>query len=408
MRLLSRRQLRLLLPLGSALALSLTGDSTLYAVLANQTEVVGISLGAVGVMLGANRLIRIPGNLLAGSLYDRLSRRWLFLTGLALGIVSTASYSLVTGFWPLLATRLLWGCAWALINVGAYTMTFEWSTETDRGRMTGFLQVSYMLGLALSPILGGVLTDALGFRPAVRICALVSSLGLGAAVAALPEIRPQGSDTDPQPTQRLSLRTLYARLRHLDPRLLRISYVYLVLFFVSNGVLASTISLYLRQRWGAEFHIAGLVVGVSSLAGFLLALRSALGILGGPLAGTLSDRLGNRWPVAGGAVLVGVGGFVALVLGPGIWAVPTGVVLVSLCAGSLIAVVTAIVGDLTAGRRSGLSMGGMATAGDIGSATGPLFAYALAGALDLRWVYLACGLLLASCLVVLSTNRKTP
>lgn len=63
MALLTRRQVRLLLPLGTALALSLTGDSTLYAVLPNQTATVGTSLAAVGAMLGANRLIRIPGNL---------------------------------------------------------------------------------------------------------------------------------------------------------------------------------------------------------------------------------------------------------------------------------------------------------------------------------------------------------
>ena len=48
---LTRRQAQLLLPLGTALALSLTGDSTLYAALRNQTATVGISLAAVGAML---------------------------------------------------------------------------------------------------------------------------------------------------------------------------------------------------------------------------------------------------------------------------------------------------------------------------------------------------------------------
>ena len=61
MALLARRQARLLLPLGMAIALLLTGRSTLYAVLSNQTTVVRISLGAVGVVLGADRLIRIQG-----------------------------------------------------------------------------------------------------------------------------------------------------------------------------------------------------------------------------------------------------------------------------------------------------------------------------------------------------------
>ncbi len=402
MALLTRRQVRLLLPLGTALGLSLTGDSTLYAVLPNQTAMVGISLGAVGVMLGANRLIRIPGNLLAGMLNDRLGRRRLFLAGLCLGILSTLSYSLVRGFWPLLAARLLWGIAWALINVGGYTMVLDWSTDDDRGRLTGFYQVSYMVGLAISPILGGTLTDALGFQPAMRICAAVSAVGLGVAYAALPEIPPPAAESL---GRRPSLGALAGMLRRIDRRILRVGYIYLVVLFVGNGVLMSTISLYLGQRWGTSVSLGGVVIGVSSLAGVMLALRAPMGILGGPVAGILSDRLGNRWPVARVAILVGVVGFVALALVEGVWAAPAGVALVSMSAGALVAVLTAVVGDQAAGRRSGTAMGAVATAGDIGSAAGPLFAYALAPVLDLGWVYLFCALALVSCLLATVGGR---
>ena len=399
---LNRRQLRLLLPLGTALALSLTGDSTLYAVLPNQFAMVGISLGAVGVMLGANRLIRIPGNLLAGALNDRLGRRRLFLIGLSLGILSTLSYSFVHGFWLLLAARLLWGISWALINVGGYAMVLDWSTSTDRGRMTGFYQVSYMVGLAISPILGGALTDAMGFRTAVRICAAVSTVGLAVAFVALPEVRPPAatqSRTSKQHHPRRWLGATAEALRQTDRRLWLAGYIYLVVFFVGNGVLMSTISLYLGQRWGTTLTLGQVAVGVASLAGLMLALRALLGILGGPLAGIMSDQLGNRWPVIRVAILVGVSGFVVLTVVRGVWAIPVGVALVSLSMGALIAVVAAIVGDLTAGNKSGIAMGGMATAGDIGSAAGPLVAYALASVLDLRWVYLCCAVLLASCLL---------
>jgi MFS family permease len=389
--------------LGTALALALTGDSTLYAVLPNQFAVVGISLGAVGVMLGANRLIRIPGNLLAGVLNDSLGRRRLFLLGLSLGILSTLSYSFVRGFWLLLATRLLWGIAWALINVGGYTMVLDWSTSADRGRMTGFYQVAYMVGLSISPILGGALTDAMGFRTAVRICAAVSAMGLGVAYAALPEIPPPAAEPS---GRRPSPRALAGMLRQIDRRILLAGYIYLVVFFVSNGVLMSTIGLYLGQRWGTDISLGGVVIGVSSLAGVMLALRASLGILGGPVAGILSDRLGNRWPVVRIGILVGVTGFATLALARGLWAVPVGVALVSLSAGALIAVLAAVVGDQAAGKRSGTAIGGVATAGDIGSATGPLLAYALAPVLDLRQIYLLCAVALASGLLATIGQRR--
>jgi DHA1 family multidrug resistance protein-like MFS transporter len=395
----SRQQIRLLLPLGTAVALSLTGDSTLYAVLANQTEVLGISLASVGALLGVNRLIRIPGNPLAGVLHDRWGRRRLFLLGLLLGILSTFGYSLVRGFWPLFAARLLWGAAWALINVGGYTMILDRSTSADRGRMTGFYQVSYMLGLAISPILGGALTDALGFRPAVRICAAISGIGLVVALVALPETRPPSARSQVGGTRagpRWSVAELAGVLRRVDRRILLAGYIYLVTFFVSNGVLMSTISLYLGQRWGESIALNGVAIGVSSLAGMLLALRALLGIVAGPAAGILSDRLRDRWVIARGGILLGVSGFLLLSLLSSFWAVPSGVVLVSLSATGLIAVLVALVGDLAADDRPGITMGGLATAGDIGSAIGPLLAYALATILDLRQIYLLCALALAS------------
>ena len=101
-----RTPYRILMPLGFAVCFSLFGDLTLYTVLVTQLEEVGLSLAAVGVMLGVNRLIRIPGNPLTGALLDRWGRRRLFVLGMLVGVLSTASYGLVRGFWPFLVSCL--------------------------------------------------------------------------------------------------------------------------------------------------------------------------------------------------------------------------------------------------------------------------------------------------------------
>jgi len=404
----SRGQLRLLVPLGVAMGLSLTGDSTMYAVLANQVDVLGIGLGVVGMLLGANRMVRIPGNLVSGAFYDRAGRRPLFLIGLVLGILSTLSYGMVRGFWPLLVARLLWGIAWSLINVGGYTMILDCSSAADRGRMTGLYQVAFMLGLTISPILGGALTDSLGFRQAVRVCAAVSGVGFLVALIALPETRPVSETTSQLPGGGAKWqwpRGWFGALRRLDLRIAAASYTYLVVLFVNSGVLMSTISLYLEQRWGTTISVGGRAVGVASLGGILLALRSGLGIVAGPVAGIVSDRIGNRWPIVRGGLLLGSLGFVVLAVLTSIASVPIGVALISLSAGTLAATVTALVGDLAEGERQSLLMGGLATAGDVGSALGPVFAFALAVVLDLRWVYLVCAVALVSGLLVTLGNR---
>ena len=375
----------------------------MYAVLANQTELLGISLGVVGLLLGANRMIRIPGNLIAGGYYDRGRRRPLFLLGLALGILSTLGYSLVHGFWLLLVARVLWGISWSLINVGGYNMILDWSGPEDRGRMAGLYQVAFMLGLTISPILGGSLTDALGFQAAVRVCAAVSAFGLLVALLGLPETssRGQGGVRGLGAVwHRRRITQWLEAMQGVNRSLLATSYVYLVVLFVNSGILMSTISLYIEQRWGGTLSIGDRAIGVASLGGLLLAMRSALGIVGGPAAGALSDRIGDRWPVVRAGLVFTSLGFLVLVFLQSVGAIPIGVALVSVSAGGLVAALVALVGDLAEGQRQGLAVGGLATAGDIGSATGPPLAYGLAVVIGLRGVYLLCVFVLVSALLI--------
>ena len=55
----NRRLLKIFLPIGFGTAFSLWGDAALYAVLPTHTTEAGILLGAVGIILGVNRAIRL-------------------------------------------------------------------------------------------------------------------------------------------------------------------------------------------------------------------------------------------------------------------------------------------------------------------------------------------------------------
>jgi MFS family permease len=412
---LSRRQIRLLVPLGLAISLSLPGDQTLYAVLPTQAQAVGISLGVVGVLLGINRFIRIPGNPIAGLLNDRLGRRRLFLLGLLLGTLSTASYAFARGFPEWVAGRLLWGIAWSLLNVGGLTMVLDVTDEHDRGRVIGLYQLSYLIGLAFSPLLGGLLSDALGFRPALLVCAAISGAGLAITFFTLPETRPDQAAVG----SKQSLRDLVAALKRSGVRLihtraprrpsyvgraqtgqqLAVNYIYLMTFFAGNGVVMSTISLYLKQNFGAEVWIGGAAIGVATMGGILLALRSLVGMVAGPLSGHVSDRRADRWSVVRVGVFLGMVGFGVLILGQAMWTVPLGVILVALSSGALLTTLAALTGDMATSDQQGRAIGRLATAGDLGSAAGPLLAYSLLAVVELRWVYLLCSLGFASSLL---------
>jgi MFS family permease len=110
-----------------------------------------------------------------------------------------------------------------------------------------------------------------------------------------------------------------------------------------------------------------------------------------PLAGVLSDRL-SRWPIAGWGVLLAAVSMLLLA-----WQMPAailvGIALAALAGGGGQALVTALIGDAVGQEQRGRAIGLVHSAGDLGSATGPLVAYALLPWTGLRGVYL-CGAVL--------------
>jgi MFS family permease len=388
-----------LLPLGLAVCLSLFGDLSLFAALVTQLDAVGLTLGAAGIMLSVHRLIRIPGNPLVGLLLDRHGRRRPFVLGMVLATLSTVGYGLVRGFWPFLLSRLAWGIAWMLIHVGGLTMVLDVSTPSNRGRLTGVYNSWMLLGLALGPLVGGVLVDLLGFRSAMLTCASLTAIGLTIAVTTLPETTPiaSGKRQDRSP-QTLGLRRRLGNLWHQRiktylsaNRGLVIAFsLYLITQFAGEGVALSTISLLLQRRFGERVALGSLTLGVASAGGVLLALRSLLAGAVGPLSGHASDRRAGRWIVIRGSLVVGVLGFGLLFFATSLWAIVVGVALGAISAGAALATLAAYIGDVTPSDRQGTVMGVYAAAGDIGSTTGPLLAFALLSFANLQWVYLVC------------------
>ena len=386
--------------LGLAVCLSLFGDLSLYAVLVTQLDVVGLSLGAVGVMLGVNRLIRIPSNPLAGVLLDHWGRRRLFILGMLLGVVSTASYGLVRGFWPFLAGRLTWGIAWTLINVGGMAIVLDVSTRANRGRLSGLYNTWVQIGLAVGPLVGGLLVSSMGFRPAMLVCAGLTAAGFAIVLVALPEtaqlsgreIRLEAGSALSLPRQLTRAWQSSGALLAADRGLMTAAWLLLITQFASIGIVLSTVSLLLQQRFGESLDLGSLALGVGSASGILLGLRSALASVTGPLAGRLSDRHSGRRPVIAGALALGILGFGTLFVARSLEVIVLGVALGALSDGAALAALTAYMGDLTPPGRQGIAMGAFATAGDIGTTAGPFLAFALASTVDLRWIYLLCTL----------------
>lgn len=375
---------RVMLPVGLGTALSLIGDTSLYAVLPTHYHDAAVPLAALGILLSANRFIRLALNGPVGVLYDRLPRRLLFVPALFVGALSTAIYALTLGFWPLLVGRLLWGIAWVGIWVGGNTIILDISHAGNRGRWVGLYQTAFYLGSAGGAMLGGFLTDGLGYHRAMFVGAMLTLAGALAALFFLPETRGLQA---PQ--------TAHAHRPGLPVRANRRAELASVFGLLGvnrlalAGMLLPTLGLLLQTQFGQTAHLAGFAVGVATLTGLGLGANGLISMVAAPLFGSASDRLASRWRVAAGGLLPGIAGFgllaLALPAGP-LLAIP----LTAVAGGSNQSLSTALLGDMSAEHQRGQRLGVLFTFGDLASAVGPLLAYALIPLTGLTGVYLLC------------------
>jgi MFS family permease len=376
-------------------ALSLIGDSTLYAVLPTHTNQAGIALASVGIILSANRLIRLVFNSLAGSAYDRLPRRGLFVMALFIGSLSTALYS-VRGFWSIMTGRLLWGLAWSGIWVGGAAIILDISSDLDRGRLMGAYQTWFFLGAGFGALLGGILTDWLGYQIGMLVSAFLTAAGGLVALLFLPETRPL-------PTRAESQRPLSSSwdwLRH--PGLWVSVTVQAINRFAIAGVLVATTALLVEEY----LNIRVFIFGLGTMTGLLVAGRMLMSTLSAPLGGAFSDRLGNRWLVTlFSAILAALSMF--LISRSTTLALVSGLLGSAAASGVLQTLTTALVGEQVEHYQRGRAIGLLHTLGDLGSAIGPLTGYALLPWVGLNGLYLLCAGLFLVGAILIEVFRRT-
>lgn len=178
-----------------ALGLALPGDTVLYLLLPMFAPAFGVTLLEAGVLLAANRLVRIAGYGAMTRFYARKGERLTCTVAVVAAAVCALGYATLTGFAALLLLRLVWGLAFAALNLPTQALaTVEPAGAARRaGQSRAFTALGPMLGLPL----GGVC--AIWFGPKV-----VFFVFAAVALAALLVTRqlPKAPHTAPLATQR--------------------------------------------------------------------------------------------------------------------------------------------------------------------------------------------------------------
>ena len=177
-------------------------------------------------------------------------------------------------------------------------------------------------------------------------------------------------------------------------RLLAIHYTRFTNTFAISGLVTSTIGLLLKERIADSLNIFGVLVGVATLTGMVLATSWAVEVGLSTYFGSISDKFGRKsvlsicLPVIilGLAILIIKNVFVIVIVVPIVFAATTAAKIT----------LDASAGDLSSDLDKSEVMSRYATWTDFGAASGPIAGYALLSLLGIQWIYLFSAFLVAS------------
>ena len=397
----------LVVTVSGAVAFAIMGDSLLYAILPLAAGDLGLLPVHVGLLLSANRLIRLLSNTWLSALFARFGPYRTFVISAILGVLTTAGYGLGWGFVVLLLARIGWGISWSGLRQGTYQSIWA-GANTEAGRMMGLMWGIVRGGSAISAVLGGFLFDYYGYQTTVWTIAALSALaipiaaGLSWPASASPSSR-EGQSHQPsrspienremkKAARRGGLNILHSWTVALSDPLQRS--VLLVGFFklLLNSILIATASIFLADRFGTDSGGMMLGLRVGSLTGIVLGTRWFSDLFLGAAMGALADWVGRiRLTI----VLVFL---LCLGLGVTLWASGS-LAFFALLAVLIVSTGVNVVLDAYANQAAlvtpqpQLFVGAYATTSDLGSAVGPLFAFSLVTAMGFAPVYGVAALL---------------
>ncbi|TVQ22445.1 MAG: MFS transporter [Spirochaetaceae bacterium] len=378
---------------GAAVALSLFGDMAMYVILPAQHTELGLSALQVGILLSANRWVRLLTNRLAEVVVGRYGSSLPFALTLLVGSLIAVGYAFTTAFIGLLALRMVWGLCWSFIRHTGVMTTVRASGPRRVGRLMGIYTSFVQAGFVAGTFAAGLFYDRGGISMAFLMAAAMSLAALpaaairpsraGGSVARLPATQ----RTPPLPTRADIVLTIRG----------------FVVAFVGTGLVVSTLGYLLRVTFGTEVSIGTLTIGVTTLNGTLLAAQYLINGIGSPFLGAAIDRHGTK--VAQSAGLIASG---ATLLAIGLLANTAIVIplIVVFFASSVISRISIEAQAASAGPRA---YSDLATAMDFGAAAGPLLGWiGIEVARSDAVFWLGGGLYLVAALAGLaSTSRKT-
>jgi FSR family fosmidomycin resistance protein-like MFS transporter len=260
-------------------------NSLLSALLPFIRDAFALSYTDAGFAVTAYTIASGVTNAPLGVLADRIGARRVIVWGLVLIGISSVAIGLSSEYWQLLAFLMVMGIASGTYHAPASALIAE-MFPTRRGMAMGTHTTAGHLSFFAAPLLAGVLAAAGTWRTPYIAFAIAPV----ACAVLLWRVAPLGTRSTARHGWLATLGDIGAVTRRVGA-LVSLSIVFQVVISAAMAFL----SLYLVDARGISPGVAAALFGVPQLAG----------LIGAPLAGTLSDRFGRRIVLLLGLALMG-------------------------------------------------------------------------------------------------------
>jgi len=350
------------------LSIVLMGDALLYVVLPVSAAAFGIGLVWVGVLLSANRFVRILAYGAIARVTARLGIRRTAIVTAMTGAASTLMFGLFEGGAVLLFARLLWGLSFAALTL--ICLAYAVDDRERAGARVGLSRAIQQAGPALSLTAGAWLAGVAGPQTAFLFIGIASFAAVPFAMTLPRETKAAEREQTPWLPKPQSLDLLFFAIG-----------------FAVDGVFTMTITLILADIVSLETAILS--------GGAILAFRRGAEAVVAPLGGVLGDRFGIGKALFA-STLLSAAGLAAIAMG---WVVG-GAIAVIVGRAVLAAVGPAAVALRASHGQIMHRLAAMQTWRDFGAALGPLTSGFLLARVEIPMLYAAMVVLLAFALLL--------
>jgi MFS family permease len=333
-----------------------------------------------GVIFAGNFVTSFIFQPIWGKLADRYGRKMMLLrSGFGMAVVMVLM-GFATSPWHLLFLRMLNGTI-SGFNPASIALISATTPKERMGFAMGSIQSGAIAGTILGPLIGGLLADAVGYRP---IFYLTGSLLFVASLLALFVVKESFDLGKAAAKAQDSVIEGLKRVARI-PQLMALFCVTLLIQFANMSPM-TLIPLYVQQLHGSAENLA-------FLAGFVGSATGLSNMIASPLLGKLSDRIGAERVLAvslAGAALA----FIPQAMADTVWQLLLARFGLGLFLGGLIPAVNSLIRKYTPDGMESRAYSFNSSTLSLGNMIGPIGGGALAGYIGIHGLFLVSGALM--------------